>query len=781
MLKKLSLILAAATLCANLGIIVPVSASAESETVLIETDFASCNIGAYTAENQTDGENDLRKGLIMANDSVLSSGYTIKNGDTYESISEADIVDDDGEKVLRLNTFLGTYTKADTIEQSTYPIVQSVTQLPTSGKVKIDLELKMTNHSKLLMNHSKPNHADWQFWRLERHNGAYYQVKVLYNTGTGVTAFYNQYNKHTIIYDTETGAMSAFVNDTPVWSGQAQLPAWNKELFIRHETNMGDAYKPVVTFNEEDSTKIESVTNPQYIYIKSLKMAKYTDIAFESVTPENGSKASTPKEAVFTFTNNIANVGGATVTAVGGETVELDTSSLVIDGKTVKVPYDFEEGTVYTVALTGVSDGATSVDASTTFTAEAWAFSNIIEPVIEEPKDESVYFVNEDFENCDNENLILAKNMHKEWGIEKSTKTSITETADGRKVLLLNAGSDFRIKYDKKLGLLDNTTTLTYDVCLGANTTQFNVDRDDYKRDSSGNGVAYPIVAAWRNGAFVNGSDSVTALTKGVWHKIMVTISDADGTTVYVDGNKILNTAKAEIHDGLSATGFFRFKAVSDSVMVDNLKLYLNKSKTVLTEISPSYDAVDVPVACPIKFTYSGEIGDVSGAKLIVKPSDTNEAIILTNGNGMTVSKENNVVKLILNDSLTENLGYGIEFSGIKSKAGEELEAVRTRFSTVPNAEWEIDTVESTVISPTSKKYSVKVKHLDGEAGAIMAVAVYNEKGNLAGFAMSEPATSDGEWAQLDATVDYEEGNSVKIFIWDNINDMNLISGILSD
>jgi hypothetical protein len=62
-----------------------------------------------------------------------------------------------------------------------------------------------------------------------------------------------------------------------------------------------------------------------------------------------------------------------------------------------------------------------------------------------------------------------------------------------------------------------------------------------------------------------------------------------------------------------------------------------------------------------------------------------------------------------------------------------------------------------------------------------MAVAVYDENGNLKDVVFSAPATSGNDWIELNATVNYSEGNTSKIFIWDSLEDMNLISGIISD
>ena len=66
MFKKLSLLLAAVMLFTSMGIASPVSAQAATEeNVLVESNFQNCNLGTYSAENQLNGETDLRNGIIM--------------------------------------------------------------------------------------------------------------------------------------------------------------------------------------------------------------------------------------------------------------------------------------------------------------------------------------------------------------------------------------------------------------------------------------------------------------------------------------------------------------------------------------------------------------------------------------------------------------------------------------------------------------------------------------------------------------------------------------------
>jgi hypothetical protein len=190
---------------------------------------------------------------------------------------------------------------------------------------------------------------------------------------------------------------------------------------------------------------------------------------------------------------------------------------------------------------------------------------------------------------------------------------------------------------------------------------------------------------------------------------------------------------------------------------------------------------MDVKLAEPLIFTYNQTIGDVSGAKLIIKPNDTNEATVLTNGSGMTASSDGNKVIITLDDAFAENTGYAFELSGIKNTAGTVVDAIKSRFSTVFDSAWEVSDFVSTVQSPSSKKYSIKIKNETDAAGALMAVAVYDKNGNLEDVVFSVPATSGNDWIELNATVNYKAGNTSKIFIWDSVEAMNLLNGIITD
>ncbi|MEE1225073.1 MAG: hypothetical protein UH081_07435 [Clostridia bacterium] len=734
----------------------------------------------------------------MVDDNDLNTKYTIKNGDSYENISEADIVNDGGTKVLRLNTFLNTYKMTDglTEEDANYPVVKSIGKVPQNSKVRIDLELKMSPRVSFYLHHSKPNHTDWRIWRFEGNNGSTHKIKVLYNTDTGKIPVCNIYNKHTVIMDTATGAMKVYLNGDFIWETSTEkigrAPAWGQELFFRHITNTSESYKPVITYNAEDNTKIESVKNPQYVYVKSLKMTTYSDTALESVTPADGSSVATPTEAVFTFNNEIKSVEEATIYPSDGDAVAVDVSSLVIDGKTVKVPYLFKDNVDYIVELGGVSDGATSTDASTSFKAEAWSYKYIGNPVVSSV-DNNTYFVNEDFTNSDDTNIITADNKHSAWSFAWKNdivpETAIVENGKEGKGFQVTAGHELRINF-KKNTYLDSTTAVSYDVFLGANTKQFIFGRDDYYKIievdpetkvetviSKGN--AYPVVAAWEYGYYNynENAQSTAPMTLGEWHKVFVTISDTAGTTIYVDGEVVHNIPKPSTYSGLSATNFFSIKASGDNVILDNLKIYLDGNATALTAVSPAYDGT-ATASSPLEFTYSEIIGDASGATLIVKPADTNEAVTLTNGNGMSVNVENNTVKLILDDALAAG-NYGVELSGLKDAYGSAVGAVRTRFTTTADAEWTMTDVEETTVEPKTKRYSFKVKHQGDAAAAQMVVAVYNYEGTLSSVVVCDPVSVDSDWTDLSAAAEYGAGKDTKIFLWNSTNGMNpIISAI---
>jgi len=702
MFKKLSMILAAATLCTNMGIVAPVSAQAATEDVLlIESNFQNCNLGTYSAENQKgeDGEADLRNGIVMFDDSDLSTGYTIKNGDVYEDISEADIVMDGGTKVLRLNSFLNTYklTNEMTQEEANYPLVKTIGRVPKNNKVRIDLEVKTSPRVYFYLHHSKPIAGEGRIWRLQNGGSSASQVRVLNNTITGASASCDKYHTHTAIMDTATGHMKIYLDGALIWESteavKGIIPTWDQELFFRQDT---PDLKPTVTYNTEDATKIESVLNPQYVYVKSLKMTTYTDTAFESVTPANESSVMAPTESVFTFNREIKKVEKATVHSWGDDKTVDVTSSLIFDGKTVKVPYTFEVGEEYTVSINGASDGFTSTDAETSFTAEEWNFSNLTgTPVNTAPADNNTYLVNEDFTNSDATNLITT--MHEACGTAVlAGDVSIVELAGGNKALKFANGSDFRITYKKWYKLLDNTTTLSYDVYLEKDVKQFNVDME------------FIEVAHWKAGYYKQSGDEnvpgTGPMTAGEWHKVDITISETTGITIYVDGKAVHNEPKDATL--FSNVNFFRFKAHGANVIVDNLKLYTNKSGTVLTDVAPAYDAADVKASTPLEFTYNELIGDVSNAKLVLKPNDTNEAVELTNGNGISVDVENYTVKVIPDEALNANLGYAVEFSGLKDVYGAEVAAVRTKFSTVADdSEWIMTDIATEVSGPLNRNF----------------------------------------------------------------------------
>lgn len=775
MFKKLSMLLAAVTLCTSVGIVLPTSAQAASGEVIVESNFQNCNLGTYTAANQMAGDVDLRNGIVMVDDSDLTTGVTIKNGNSFEGISEADIVNDGGVKVLRLNTFLkDAYVMTDglTEDVANYPVVKSTAKVPAKSKVRIDLEVKISPRVSFYFHHSKPNHPNWRIWRIENGNSSVSAIKVLGNTGTGKTAVCNVYNTHTAILDTTTGDMQVYLNGDLIWSGTGSVPAWNQELFFRQISLNDASVKPTPKYIDEAKTQIESVTNPQYVYVKSVKMTTYDDTAVESVTPADGESLLTPTEAVFTFNNEIKSVSGASVYVwESGETVDVK-SSLIYDGKTVKVPYAFAEDNTYTVTIEGATDGITTAEtAETTFTAESWNFANLPgSPVNEAPADNNTYFINEDFTNSDNTNLVTQANRHEAWSVVKQDNTSIVELEDGNKVLKLAQGSDFRIFYEKSLRLLDNTTTLSYDVYLGKDTKQFNVD------------MQLSPVAMWQYGFFKQSGDANVPgegpMTAGEWHRVDISISDETGKSIYVDGKLAYTQPKDTVN--LNDVYFFRFRATGTEVLLDNFKLYLNKNETVLTDVTPAYGAVDAKASAPLTFTFNETIGDVTDAKLILKANDTNAPVVLTNGNGMSVNVDNYTVKVILDDALNTGLGYAAELSGLKSANGAMVSPVRTKFSTVADDEWTMTDIDTVITGPLSKIYSFKLKHQGEEKTAQFIAAVYDDKGSLLDVRLTDVLTVGSDWTDFSVEAGYAAGEVTRLFVWENMASATPLFGVIS-
>jgi hypothetical protein len=189
-----------------------------SGTTLIESNFENCNLGTYTAANQKSGSTDLRNGLVMTSDSALSTGYTIKNGSKYESISEADIVSDGGTKVLRLNTFLGS--DYDHVDNTKYPVVKSDEALPIKGKIRIDLEVKTTKGAAFWLYHtSTTDGGNYRLWKLESGGTKATRLKVFDNTNTGKAVSCDVYNTYTVIMDNTAGTAEFYLNGMSIYTG----------------------------------------------------------------------------------------------------------------------------------------------------------------------------------------------------------------------------------------------------------------------------------------------------------------------------------------------------------------------------------------------------------------------------------------------------------------------------------------------------------------------------------------------------------------------------------
>lgn len=769
MLKKLSILLALATLCTSMGVVAPVSAQAAvEETVLVETDFQSCKPGTYTAANQMDGDVDLRNGLITSKE-ALTEGYTVKNGTVYEPISEADIVTDtiDGKptKVLRLNSFL------DGGKDMT---LQTNANLPNSGKVKIDLEMKMTYPSSFYMYHSSSTLGGGRrLWRMERASGSEVDIFLQEKITTGFRFPYNYYNKFTAVIDTETAEMSFFKNDEFIKTITGWKPANPWQLYLvqaRHNDVV-----PALTLNAEDNSKIESIENPQYVYIKSFKVTTYTDTALESVTPNTASSIMTPTEAVFTFNKEIKKVEAASVYSwKSGETVDV-TESLIYDGKTVKVPYAFEDDCDYTVSLEGATDGITSTTAETEFTTESWNASNLTEnPVNSSFEDNNEYLIKEDFTNStgdSRETMILPEHTSKGWFFDApATKgtASIVDLGDGNKAFQVSVeGAETITQISSSTSkTLDDTTILSFDMFIEEGTTRFTI-----ARQVAGGRID---LANWFKGTWNN----TKTMSAGEWHKVELAVSNT-GASLYVDGNFVVRTTATEAQK-LADTKFIRFTTNSGTVKIDNLKLYLDKNPTVLTAAAPTFGGT-AKASAPLEFTFNETIGDATNAQLIVKKDGTTST--LTNGNGMSVKLENSKVKLILDNALDTDCAYAVELSGLKDIKGGAVSAVRTKFTAVADDEWTLADITDTLSSTEAnvKSYSVKIKHQGDAKNAQLVVATYKADGSLSTVVFSEEKSVGEEWTEL--TIDRAEffqAKSTKLFIWDSAEGMTPIFDAIS-
>ena len=226
---------------------------------------------------------------------------------------------------------------------------------------------------------------------------------------------------------------------------------------------------------------------------------------------------------------------------------------------------------------------------------------------------------------------------------------------------------------------------------------------------------------------------------------------------------------------------FFRFIANGSYAFIDNLKLYLNKDETKLADVAPAYDAANVKASAPLAFTYNEIIGDVSGAKLIVKPNDTNSATVLTNGNGMSVNVENNTVKIVPDNAFGADLGYAVELSGLKDIYGNVVSPVRTKFSTVADdSEWIMTDVNVAAPTPSNKTYSFKLKHQGDAKNAQLIVAVYNYDGTLSSVEKSDVKSVGNSWTDFSATAEYKAGKTTKLFVWESLAGMKPIFNVIS-
>jgi hypothetical protein len=265
-------------------------------------------------------------------------------------------------------------------------------------------------------------------------------------------------------------------------------------------------------------------------------------------------------------------------------------------------------------------------------------------------------------------------------------------------------------------------------------------------------------------------------MSAGEWHDVLIDIRNTEAS-LYVDGNFVIKTTTGV---GLDNSKYINFTTTAGTVKIDNLKLYLDNTSTVLTDVSPAFNAT-TKASAPLEFTYNEIIGDATNAQLTVKTDG--ERTTLTNGNGMSVKLVNNKVKLILDNALDVSGEYAVELSGLKDTKGAAINAVRTKFTAVADDEW---TVAYIVDEPSSteanvKSYSAKIKHQGEAANAQLIAAIYRADGSLSSVVLSEAKSVGDTWTDL--TIDRAEffqAKTTKLFIWDSVNGMKPIINSIS-
>jgi hypothetical protein len=751
-----------------MGIVLPMSAQAE-ERVLAQSNFENCNLGTYTEANQTTADGlDLRNGIV-ANETAgaISTGYTMKNPSTgkYEPVSEADIVEESGQKVLRLSSFLKGVGTTGYPHTDTYPYIVTP-EFANVGKVRIDMEAKVEARASFWTYHSATHlGGNRRLWRLDNGNSTSSKLRVFDNTTPTNTALVSDcryYNKYSIIMDAATGYSYFYLNGEKLHEGKtAKEPSTAWKYYIKQ------ACVDLMPTVEKNGTVIESVTDPQYVYVKSLKITEYNNTALEKVRPAKDAVVTAPEEVVFTFNNDIKTVEKAEVYDLDAGKTDV-TSSIVISGNRVKVPYLFEGDKEYEVTLTGVSDGTTSTDAETYFTSSSWNYSNISTPIKDSIEDKNVYYINEDFTNCTSDSReTMIQNTSGGWYFEAPATKGTAEIVDlggGNKAFQVSCPTDQTVtQVNGPKNTLNDKTVLSFDVFIEEGTSRF-----DIRREAGGNLQLFE----WFKGLW-SASESMSA---GEWHNITVDMKDFEAS-LYVDG-KFVKTTPSTV--GLADSKYIRFTTTAGTVKIDNLKLYNDNNSASVTALAPAFDGT-AKVSEPIEFTYDEVIGDVANAQLIVKKGNTSKT--LTNGNGMDVKVVGNTVKLILDDALDANAQYAVELSGLKDIKGTIVNPVRTKFTTVAADEWTLGEVvdKLSTTEPNVKSYTVKVKHQGAAENAQLIVATYNTDGSLTAVALSAVTSVGEDWTDLTvARARFYQGETTKLFVWNSVDGMTPVLDVIS-
>jgi hypothetical protein len=172
-----------------------------------------------------------------------------------------------------------------------YPIVKTNATLPTSGKVRIDLELKTTKGAAFWLYHTTAvGGGTYRLWRLESGGTKSTALKVFDDTSTGAAAACDVYNTYTIIMDNTAGTAEFYLNGTSVYSATMPKKPTSSSWQLYFKQANDATLVPTVTRKSDDTTIIESVTDPEYIYVKSIKVTtgsgigttEETDTEFES-------------------------------------------------------------------------------------------------------------------------------------------------------------------------------------------------------------------------------------------------------------------------------------------------------------------------------------------------------------------------------------------------------------------------------------------------------------------------------------------------------------------